>query len=69
MTLLALASLRAALVALASNTNPHSLGGGAVMPGCVVLVSNLNDKVGSFVQKLWALVPPCFVCGSDFLCY
>ena len=45
-TLLALASLRAALVALASNSNPHSIGGGGVvMPGCVVLVSNLNEKV------------------------
>ena len=39
-------------MALASNTNPHSLGGGAVMPGCVVLVSNLNEKVGIFSQTL-----------------
>ena len=57
-------------MALASNTNPHSLGGGAVMPGCVVLVSNLNEKVGIFVHKLCTLTPPCCVfVALIFLCY
>ena len=42
----ALANLRAALVALTSATaNPQAAGGGVVLPGCVVLVSNLNEKV------------------------
>ena len=41
----ALANLRAALMALASaNASPQG-GGGAGLPGCVVLVSNLNEKV------------------------
>ena len=47
-------------MAIASNTNPHSLGGGAGMPGCVVLVSNLNEKVGSFVLDSSSIL--CFVC-------
>ena len=37
-------------MALASNTNPHSIGGGVVMSGCVVLVSNLNEKVQGFTN-------------------
>ena len=43
---LAMANLRAALVALTSATaNPQAAGSGVVLPGCVVLVSNLNEKV------------------------
>jgi hypothetical protein len=56
-------------VAIASNTNPHSLGGGAGMPGCVVLVSNLNEKVGSFALDSSSSIL-CFVCVFlIFLCY
>lgn len=45
-TYLAMANLRAALVALTSATaNPQAAGSGVVLPGCVVLVSNLNEKV------------------------
>ena len=54
-------------MAIASNTNPHSLGGGAGMPGCVVLVSNLNEKVGNFVYSFrHYIASSCFVCVSDF---
>ena len=43
---LAMANLRAALVALsATNSSPLATGGGVGMPGLVVLVSNLNEKV------------------------
>lgn len=42
-------------MALASNTNPHSIGGGVVMSGCVVLVSNLNEKVQARFHKLLKL--------------
>lgn len=41
-----MANLRAALVALsATNSSPLATGGGVGMPGLVVLVSNLNEKV------------------------
>lgn len=43
---LAMANLRAALVALSSsNSGALTASGGVGMPGCVVLVSNLNEKV------------------------
>lgn len=43
---LAMANLRAALVALSSsNSGALAASGGVGMPGCVVLVSNLNEKV------------------------
>lgn len=43
---LAMANLRAALVAISSsNSGALAAGGGVGMPGCVVLVSNLNEKV------------------------
>ena len=51
-------------MALASNTNPHSVGGGGVMPGCVVLVSNLNEKVCIFAY--WAAED---VCALASLCF